>query len=136
MAAMSGGESARELAHGQICSACKSLWCWFPDASNEPVTQHGEACDALTAAIEARDAFHAAREATLREALERACQFALQYGEMLHCSGDCKALFFDNCHDEDVGCGELQETAANLRRLAAPGTPPTLEEETPHETAR
>ena len=66
---MSGGESARELAHGQICAANHLGWCCFYISDNStPV--HGEACDMLTAAIEARDASHAAQLKACHELID------------------------------------------------------------------
>ena len=77
-----GEETAREAAHNEICRACKSTWCWFPDATNSVPTVHGEACDSLTRMVETREAALRARIGELEMALREVRRLVITEGDM------------------------------------------------------
>jgi hypothetical protein len=113
MAAMSGGESAQGLAR-KLSHDMEPMQCLTP--IDEP-TGHTLRCtgrvNSLLSFAEARDASHAAREATLREALE---PFAGK--DCLVCGYSAKQC--DRLRN--WGNGECPGIAAR-RALATPGTP-------------
>jgi hypothetical protein len=112
-----GDETPRELAHRLVKVTCAFGMTGY----NGFVHPHSDTCDEATAAIEARDASHAAHVLELETALRPHAFNPLEPGRC----GACGWLV-ERCDKAGPSCRGV----ASRRALAAPGTPPPLKEET------